>query len=52
MKIQLPIASAALTFIAIMPSEPVLDHQSKQQKARRKGGIEIGNGAARRESPR
>jgi hypothetical protein len=33
MKIQLPIDTSAVSFIDVMPPEPVLDHQTKQQKA-------------------
>ena len=33
MKIQLPIDTSAVSFIDVMPPEPVLDRQSKQHKA-------------------
>ena len=33
MKIQLPIDTSAVSFIDVMPPEPVLDRQTKQQKA-------------------
>src|SRR5260370_40863482 len=33
MKIQLPIDTSGLAFIAVMPPEPVLDPQTNQQKA-------------------
>jgi hypothetical protein len=33
MKIQLPINPSAVSFIDVMPPEPVLDHQTKQHKA-------------------
>jgi hypothetical protein len=33
MKIQLPIDSSGLTFIDVMPPEPVLDRHTKQQEA-------------------
>jgi hypothetical protein len=33
MKIQLPIDTSAVSFIAVVPPEPVLDRQTGQQKA-------------------
>ena len=33
MKIQLPIDTSAVSFIDVMPPEPVLDRQTKQQEA-------------------
>src|SRR5437667_7254820 len=33
MKIQLPIDISAVSFIAVMPPEPVLDRQTRQQQA-------------------
>jgi hypothetical protein len=33
MKIQLPIDTSAVSFIDVMPPEPVLDRQTKQQRA-------------------
>ena len=33
MKIQLPIDTSSVSFIDVMPPEPVLDRQTKQQKA-------------------
>ena len=33
MKIKLPIDTSAVSFIDVMPPEPVLDRQTKQQKA-------------------
>jgi hypothetical protein len=33
MKIQLPIDASAVSFIDVMPPEPMLDRQTKQQKA-------------------
>ena len=32
MKIQLPIDTSAVSFIDVMPPEPVLDHKTKQQR--------------------
>jgi len=35
MKIQLPIDTSAVSFIDVMPPEPVLDRQTKQAEGRR-----------------
>jgi hypothetical protein len=33
MKIELPIDTSAVSFIDVMPPEPVLDHKTKQQRS-------------------
>jgi len=54
MKIELPIDTSAVSFIDVMPPEPVLDHKTKQQRSDANGeplySIELcasGAGAAR-----
>jgi hypothetical protein len=39
MKIKLPIDTSALSFIDVMPPEPVLDHQTTQPRAGANSGL-------------
>jgi hypothetical protein len=52
MKIQLPIDTAAVPFIDVMPSGPVLDRQTKQEKADANGEPPVLDRAGAHRGPR